>query len=165
MRVLTSPLHIARHIMSTTEGWLLFVEVALGGGSFFRLVRDNKHHEANGKKWQRASIEIELPVEDAEGALGELVIAIPNVSQLALAYVEVDDEILGRTLTAWLVHESSMEAFDANLSWQHRILDMECDEVVARFHCGHSAELVRVPGPLFNRIDFPQLLPSAGVTL
>lgn len=165
MRTLSNPLHVARHILSTTQGWLLFVEVALAPPTVFRLVRDTQHREANGFKWQRAAIEIELPAEDSEGTLGELVVAIPNVSQLALAYVEVNDELLGRTITAQLAHESSLGTFEPSLKWTHRILDFECDELVARFRCGHSAELVRCPGPLFNRTDFPQLLPSAGVAL
>lgn len=164
MRTFTNPLHVARRMLATDEAWLLFVEVQLAT-SYFRMVRDTRHREANGHWWQRATIDIELPSEDATGSLGQLVIAIPNVSQIALSYVEVEDELLGRNITAWLAHESDLSTFEPSLSWRHRILSFECDELVGRFACGHSAELMRIPGPLFDRVKFPQLLATAGVTL
>ncbi len=164
MRAISSPLHVARHVLEGLEGWLLFVEVELGTGSF-RLVRDTQHREGDGKVWQRAAIEIDLPPEDADGSLGTLTFSIPNVSRVPLAYVEASDEILGRPVTVYLQHESALDTFEPALSWRHTIVDFRATELVATFEAGHSAEQVRVPGPLFTRVDFPQLLPTAGVRL
>lgn len=164
MRVLSSPLHVARHVLEGLEGWLLFVEVELEAGSF-RLVRDTRHREADGKVWQRAAIEIELPGEDAEGSLGSLTFSIPNVSRVPLAYVEAADEVLGRPVTVYLQHESSLDEFEPALSWRHVIVDFRATELVATFEAGHTSTGVRVPGRRFTRADFPQLLPTAGVRL
>jgi hypothetical protein len=157
-------LHVARHVLEGLEGWLLFLEVELGSAAF-RLVRDTRHREADGKVWQRASIDIELPGEDAAGSLGTLTFSIPNISRVPLAYVEAAGEILGRPVTVWLQHESSLDAFEPALSWRHKIIDFRATESVATFEAGHTADGIRIPGPLYSREEFPQLLPTAGVRL
>lgn len=165
MRAMSSPLQIARRVLFQDKAWLFFVEIPAPGGAFFRLVRSSRHTEADGKVWQAASIEIGLPAEDAEGSLGELSLAVPNVSRLPITYVEVDGYPLGRTLTVWLQHESSLSAFEPSLSWSHVVLRARADERALVLDCGHPAEVQRVPSRRFDRVRFPQLLPVGGFRL
>lgn len=162
-RTLPSALHVARSALAQSQGWLLFVEIPRKAGGDYRLVQDNRHRSGDGKVWQAASIEVELPEETSEGTLGELVLTIPNISRLPMAAVELDDELLGQTVTAWLQHESSLDEFTDGLSWVHTVLRCRADESVVRLECGHPAAVLRIPGVRFTRENFPQLLPQGGV--
>jgi hypothetical protein len=163
-RQITSPLHIARHLLMSDSAWLLFVEIPTSGEGFFRLVRNGRHLAANGVTWQACSLEIELPAEDAEGSLGQLVVSLPNVSRIPMAYVELDDpatgrgEILGYPITCWLQHQSALAVFDPALSWRHTAVAAEASETVMKLECHHPAGAQRAPGRVFTRAEFPQLL-------
>ena len=162
---LPNPLHAARRKLRQADGWLLFLEVALHNGKYVRLVKNEQHLIADGRTWQAANVQLQLPEEDGEGDLGELLITVPNVSREALRLVEVENELLGCNCTAWLQHAANLATFEPALSWQHVILEAELDETVATFRCGHAAELVKCPGPLIDRTRFPQVLPGVGVRL
>ncbi len=152
--------------METDKAWLLFVEVASKSvpGSYFRLVNNTRNMIANGKTWQATSMKIELPEENDEGSLGQLKIAVPNVERLAMAYVEEVDDLIDQPATVILAHEGTLGATDfaGSPRWQHVITDVTADEQVAVFTCGHPAGVRIAPGPVFDRRNFPQLLPSAG---
>lgn len=167
-RVVSSPLEAARRLLATDKAWLLFLEVELrtrsplGEPRYWRLVRDTKHRTAGGKVWQRCTIDIDFPPEDAQGNLGELTFALPNVSQVPLAYVLVDRDVVGCFVTARLAHESSLAVFEQSLTWRHRIKAMSgADEDAIRFNCGHPAQIGKGPGPIFDRRRF-RLLPRTG---
>lgn len=162
MRTMSSALQIARRVLQQDKAWLFFVELEAAPGSFFRLVKSRRATEADGKVWQPASIEIELPGEDADGSLGELAITLPNVSRVPMAYVEVDHLILGADVTVYLQHEQSLAAFEPSLSWEHVVLSARATERSMRLQCGHPAEIHRVPRVRFERGTFPQLLPAGG---
>lgn len=164
-RTLANPLHIARQVLRQEHGWLLFLELELGSGKYIRLVRNEQHLQADGRTWQACQLTLELPGEDAEGSMGELIFTVPNVAREALRLVEVECVLLGRTATAWLQHAGHLEAFEPALSWQHIVLDAELTEPAARFRCGHASELHKVPGPIIDRVRFPGVLPGAGVRL
>lgn len=157
-RPLTSPLHVARHVLMSDKAWLLFVEVPRVGGGFWRLVRNNRNLVANGAKWHAADMAIELPAEDAEGTLGRASVTISNVSRLPMAAVEGSD-LLGQTATFWLQHEASLATFDPSLGWKQLILAADATEQLMRLECGHPAQLARVPSRVYTRTDFPGLLP------
>lgn len=161
MRTMSATLQLARRILEQEKAWLFFLEIPAPAG-FFRLVKSVRHVVADGKTWQAASIEIEPPPEDAEGSLGELVVRVPNVSRVPIAYVEVDGAILGQTLTVWLQHESSLSAFEPSLSWSHVVIAARATEQTLQLSCGHPAEIARVPSRRFERAAFPQLLPAGG---
>ena len=163
-RSIDSTLQIARQVMQSSSAWLLFVEIDADVGKF-RMVNNAQHLEANGFRWQAADISIELPIEDAEGGLGELAIAIPNVSRIPIFYVDSEDDILGKSITIYLQLEGNLDSFEEELSWTHVCLSAEVSERTARFRCGHAAQNQRVPGPLFDRVAFPQLLASGGISL
>lgn len=157
-RPLTSPLHIARHWLMRDRAWLLFVEIPASNGGFFRLVRNGVTVNGDEKVWQPASIEIELPGEEAEGALGQLKLSIPNVSRLPVAYLELGEgELIGFTATCWLQHEENLDVFDPALSWEQLILAAEGDEGRLTVECGHPASVEQGPGHVFTRREFPQL--------
>ncbi len=162
-RTLPSALHVARNCLTQAEGWLLFVEIARRAGGAYRLTEGGRHVLADGKAWQAAGISVELPEESSEGAMGQMIVRVPNVSRLALAAVEVEDEILGQAVTAWLQHESSLATFAPGLRWTHTALRVRADEGVLEIACGHPAASARVPGVRFTRANFPQLLPQGGV--
>jgi hypothetical protein len=164
-RSLPNALHAARRKLRQTDGWLLFLEVALRSGKYARLVKNEQHLQADGRTWQAANIRLELPEEDSEGNLGQLLVRVPNVSREALRLVEVEDDVLGCPCTAWLQNVANLTTFEPALSWEHVILDAEVDEKTATFLCGHAAELVKCPGPLIDRQRFPQVLPGMGVRL
>jgi hypothetical protein len=157
-RTVTSPLQIARNILAQGKGFFLFVEVPSVSGGFFRLVRNNRPLSADGKVWQAAEMGITIPEETADGSLGQLAITIPNVSRVPLALIESGD-ILGQDLTLWLQHENTFSAFVPGLSWQHRAVKASGNERIA-ITCGHPAGLLRVPFPVYDRTEFPQLLPG-----
>lgn len=147
------------------KAWLLFVKIPLKNGSFFRLVRSKRHIHADGVDWQSCPIEIQFPSEEVEGSLGRLVIGVPNVSRMPIAYVEIDDdngegEILAATIECWLAHESSLATLPAGISWKHVALAVDADAKWARIDCGHPAGIGRGPRARFDRAKFPQMLPQ-----
>lgn len=161
MRSISSALHTARHILSQDKGWLLFVEVASVAGGAFRLVQNTRNLAANGLVWQATELAIAIPDEESDVSLGDLSIAVPNVSRLAVAYLENGD-IIGQKATAWLAHEGSLASFSQALSWTHTVKAARVTETVATFICGHPASLLRVPGPVYDRGRFRQLVPAKG---
>lgn len=157
-RPLSSPLHVARHLLMSDKAWLLFVEAPRVAGGFWRLVRNNRNLSANGAKWHAAEMSIELPAEDAEGSLGRASVTISNVSRLPMAAIE-GSELLGQMVTFYLQHEANLATFDPSLGWSQLILSADVTERAARLECGHPAQVARVPSRVFTRKDFPGLLP------
>ncbi len=163
MRSISGSLQVARHTLMSDKAWLLFVEIPTKTGKFFRLVRSSRHIHAGGLVWQACSIEIELPAEDVAGSLGRLMIAVPNVSRLPMAYIDQDDadgegEILGATITCRLAHESSLATFDPGLVWEHVALAADATPLVMQLDCGHPAAVGKGPRMRYDRIRFPQML-------
>jgi len=154
-RPIPSPLHVARHILETDKAWLFFVKIELAG-STIRLVKSRRHIQADGVVWQASSVLIDLPSEDGSGALGEMVISVPNVSRLPISYVEAQGELLGRDVTAYLQHESSLDVFVDALSWRNRILSCEITAAQANFRCEPASGLHKIPSVVFNRNVSPQ---------
>lgn len=156
-RPLTNPLQIARLALRDDEAWLFFVEIPTTGGGFYRLVRNTEHVDGNGVRWQAASMDVELPAEDDSGALGEMILAIPNVSRVPMALVETAGELLGQTVTCWVQTTGSLDTFDDAASWQHVITSVDADEMTLRCTGGHPAADQRVPSQLITRTRFPGL--------
>jgi hypothetical protein len=156
-RPLTNPLHIARLALRDESAWLFFVEIPTLGGGFYRLVRNSEHVDGNGVRWQAASIDVQLPGEDDSGTLGEMILSIPNVSQVPTALVEVDGELLGQTVTCWVQTTSSLDTFDDAASWQHVIRSIDADEQTLQCRGGHPAVDQPVPSQLITRQRFPGL--------
>lgn len=164
-RAFSNELQIACNMLRQEQGFLLFLEVDLHNENQIRLVRNDRHIEADGRTWQAVSLDVTVPDEDAEGTLGELDFTVSNVSREPLRLVEVDNELLGCEVTAWIQHAANLDSFEPALSWKHTIVEAEIDELTAVFRAGHAADLQKVPGPLYKRQDFPQLLPGVGVRL
>lgn len=157
MRPLTNPLQIARLALRDDEAWLFFVEIPTVGGGFFRLVKNSQHVDGNGVRWQAASLDVELPAEDDSGALGEMILAIPNVSRLPMALVETGGELIGQTVTCWVQTTGALDTFDDAASWQHVITSIDANEQTLRCTGGHPAADQRVPSQLVTRKAFPGL--------
>lgn len=167
MRAFTSPIQVARHLLATDQGWVLLVEVPLRTLGTFRLVKGSHHLEVGGYAWQAAGITLELPPEDAEGSLGEVVVTLPNASRVPMAYIEAVDEVLGQVLTChlWNTALDPADAPQSALSWKAKILKSVATVKAVRLECGHPAQAQRAPGPVFGRDRFPGLLPSGGISL
>lgn len=161
-RTLTSTLHAARTVLAQAKGWLWFLEIERFAGGYFRLVSASRHVQADGKVWQAAGFTTEVAEERSDSSAAEMSIAIPNVSRLPLAAVELDDELLGAEVTLWLQHESALASFAPGLSWRHRVASATADESVMVLACGRPGPK-RVPGVRFTRAKFPQLRPEGGV--
>jgi len=168
-RTLTSALQVARHLIESKDPWLLFVEVESKSrpGSFFRLVNNTRNIEADGKRWMATTMKIELPEESGEGTLGQLRIAIPNISRIPMAFVEGgegEDDLIDQPVTVTLAYAANLDSvnFAGSPSWRHVITEAVCDEQTAVFVCGHPAGIRMAPGPTYDRVSYPQLLPSAG---
>lgn len=161
-RAVTSPLQIARHVLAQANGWFLFVEVpsVLSPGAFYRLVRNTHPIAANGVTWQAANVEITLPEENASGDLGDLKISLPNESRLPIALIEAGD-ILGQQIRVFLQPTEAFAAFVPDLSWVHTAVRANATDAAVTVECGHPAELLRVPFPVFDRRRFKQLLRTA----
>jgi len=129
-----------------------------------RLVHWNRHVEAFGVWWQRVDANITLPEENVSGALGTATITVPNVSRIVTAYVEAG-ELLGRTMEVYLQHESDLTDLVTENGWQMTILNAEGGELDATLEAGHPAEIMQIPQTVYTREEYPQLLPTAGVTL
>jgi hypothetical protein len=165
MRTISGQLHVARQLLMQNKAWLLFVEIPLRTGAYFRLVRSIRHVQADGKIWQACAIAFEAPSEDAAGSLGRLVLGVPNVSRMPMAYVEIDDEsgepeILGAAITCWLGHETRLGVgeLEDGLSWRHTVLAVDADAQTLRVECGHPAAFEQGPRARFDRLKFPQML-------
>jgi hypothetical protein len=88
------------------------------------------------------------------------------VSRIVTAYVEAG-ELLGRTMEVYLQHESELEGGELSIEngWQMTILNAEGGELDATLEAGHPAEIMQIPQTVYTREEYPQLLPTAGVTL
>ncbi|GMV26938.1 MAG: hypothetical protein AMXMBFR58_29690 [Phycisphaerae bacterium] len=161
-RSLTNPIQVARMLMMSDRAWLLFVEIARKAGGYYRLVNNGRHLEADGKFWQAASIDVEIPSSDREGTMGRATIRVPNVSRLPMAVVDVDGELLGQRVTIALQHESNLSSFDPALKWTQVILEAQADERILEVTCGHPSQIARTPSRLITRDRFPGLLPTGG---
>lgn len=158
---LTTPLHVARHLVATDQAWLLLVEVDTGSG-FFRLVHGRAHATVAGLSYQAAAIGVETPEQDGEGTLGEAVLTVPNVARIAGAFVESDaatHPLLGRTLVVRLAHESDLST--AVEVCRHTIVKCEVTAMEVRITAGHPAALLRVPQGVVDRRTFPGLPTTA----
>lgn len=160
MRSFTNPIQLARHALMNDKAWLFFVEIARKAGGYYRLVKSARHVTADGKFWQACGLEPELPGEDSEGRMGEVSLVIGDVSRLAIAAVEVDNELVGSTLTVSVQHESNLASFDPSLRWKFVVTAAEANELGVKLTCGHPAQIGRVPKRVFSRALFPQLLPT-----
>lgn len=158
-RPLTAITQIARNVLTQATGWYEFVRIPLSSGSEIRVVRNSEAIDANGCRWQAASLELGLPSESESGELEDLTITVPNVSRIPASYVLVDGEIIGREASVYWQHESMFGSFDTALEWPTIVLGVSMTEAVATFRCGHPAKIQRGPRGRFNRTDFPQLLP------
>lgn len=163
-RALTSAVMVARSILSDAQGWFMFVEIERSDGSFYRLVDNNRHLEADGKVWQAASIKLGMPEENIDGTLGQLTLTIPNVSRLPMAAVELDDELLGQVVRVWFAHESFLDTFDPALLWVHEGAKVKANAAELTLTCGHPSAGKRIPAVRFTRANFPQLLPQGGLS-
>lgn len=163
-RQISNTLQVIRHVLNTDKAWMFLIEVPRKAGGFYRLARSSRHETFAGKVWQAASIEITLPDEMADGALGEGSITIPNVSRLPLAAVEVDDELLGQTVTLYLANEAERAALPMGLKFTMVCKAVNANEATMTLECGHPAQLARVPSRMFDRTRFKQLRPTGGGT-
>lgn len=160
-RTITSPLHAARLALMSDAAWLLYVQIGRKAGGYFRLVKSERHQTTtDGRVWQAASLDIVLPEEDAEGTLGDLKVTLPNVSRIAVAYLEQGD-IIGQTLTCTL--GLAGQPLLAALTWQHLISGAKVRARTCVLACDHPANVQQVPRGVFDRASFPQLLPQGRV--
>lgn len=159
-RDFSNPLQVARFALMSDKAWLLYVLIPRRSGGEYRLVRSMRHQRASNKLWLASSIEIQVPDEDSEGTLGQLTLAVPNVSRIPMQLLE-EKEILGQTITCWLCIEG--QDLSAILSWQHTALKALAREPAVQVTCGHAAENQQVPSLRYNRVNFPQLLPQGGI--
>lgn len=169
-RGLTSPLHVARHVLNTQAGWYLFVEIPTADGlSAFRLTNNNTHTVYGAFVWTAASLSIDLPDESIDGSLGSGSISISNVSRIPMALVEQAangsqfGELLGQTVTIYLAPESALQTINRSASWSLLITDVVADAKVLKIDAGPPPESMRVPSQIYDRTRFPQLLPPQGV--
>lgn len=161
MRTLSTFLEIARHLVSQDKAFLWFCEIprkAENGGGYFRLVRASKHVEANEVTWQACGFQVQTSEENADGDLGSMSITVPNVSLLPMRYLEVDGEFLGQMVTVWIAHESQLSEFNDDLSWRGRCLSATANEEGLQLQCGHPLTGQMVPGVVFDRRTFPQMV-------
>lgn len=163
-RALTTPLHYARHMLASSKGFVLFVEIPRRQGGYYRLVNDNRHVEANGCSWQACSMRIELPDESIDGDLSQGRVRVPNISRVPIRAVELEDELIEQEAVFYLQHRDSLPSFVLDCSWRHKILNVEIDELTATFTCGHPAQTRRAPWKVYDRRTFPQLLRSGGIS-
>lgn len=162
MRNISSALQVARNVLHSSDAFLFCVEVPCVAGGFYRLVKNSRHLTVGSKTFSAASIEINIPDEVSDGSLSEGSITIPNVSRLPMAAVEIDGELRGQTITWWLVSTADVSALPAGLSWRQTILTAIATERTMTLECGHAANIRKVPGRIFDRTKFRQLLPVGG---
>lgn len=149
--------------------WLVEIRAGAGqgGDGVFRLARSKEHIVAGGFVWQACSMpELSLPGENSDGALGQTVVTIGDVSRTAAAYVELDDAdgsgyLFGRPLSVYLVSEADLDNPLAIVSGAP-IVSARVTERGVRVTAGVGAEFMAVPYPVYERSDFPQLVPGGG---
>jgi hypothetical protein len=149
--------------------WLVEIRcgAGAGGNGVFRLAKSREHVSAGGHVWQAASIpELLLPGESGDGSLGQTVVTIGDVSRIAAAYVELDAGdgsgwIFGRPLSVYLVSEADL-ANPVAVIKDAPIVRATVGERSVRLTAGVGIEGMVVPWPVYDRANFPQLLPSGG---
>lgn len=167
-RAVPTALHLARHLLASAQGWLLFASLPLKAsraGQTVRLVRARANLTAAGVEWQAASMELAPPAESLEGSLAPVRLAVGDVARRAVAIVESEDCVLGQTLSAWVVHESVLPSLPAAVRVDARVLRVTLTEAGPVLECGHPAQIGRAPGPRFTREAFPVLAPAAAQEL
>lgn len=143
----------------------MFVEIPTRAGGFYRLVKNNTHVPFNGLVWTATSMSIELPEENQDGRVAGVQIAIPNVSRIPLALVDQPagdsqfGELLGQLMTCYLANESHLASATNAVTWRSRITDITATAEVLSVSAGAPDGVARVPSRVYDREQFPQLLP------
>ncbi len=146
--------------LANDKAFLIFVQITRPGGGFFRLVRDSRHQTADGHQWQAATVALETPDQSIDGDAGDLVVTVPNVARLPMAYLEAG-ELVGQTLTCWIAHEAALASFtQASVSWTSKVLSAAATEKTVRLVCGVPTTGLSVPKGVIDRQTFPSLDPG-----
>lgn len=159
---LTSSLEVARRALWGNKAWLWFAEIDAINGGKYRLVRSNRHIEANGLKWQRCMFGLQLAGVSDSGVLGAASITIPDPTGTAASILDSADTLEGMQVAVQLAHKSELSSFNPQLRWVQEIssvgmtkggVSISCDEPVMQM----------VPAETITRIDFPALNPLSTV--
>lgn len=161
-RGLISSMRAARQMLSDPGAWLYFFEIPKADGvSFYRLVDNPRHIEADGKVWQAATVIFGAPDESGEGDADDGTLTVSNVSRIPMRAIEVDGEVLGQTIRVWLAHESTFTGEFPEAMWELKAKMVTANERTLTVTCGDPAAK-RIPSRRYSRASFPQLLPQAG---
>lgn len=171
-RALRAQFELARRLLMSADPWLAFVAIGRRDGGAYRLVSSAEHRLARVgdagviQFWQASSITVEIPALDGDGSLPRLSIALPNVSRLPGALIEIDDDsgrgdILGQTVSVWLAPvprgaagpvildpAASFAALAVASLIRPRTVSVECD---------HPSTAERLPRGVFDRVTVPAL--------
>lgn len=175
-RPLIAQFEAARRLVFSADPWLAFVQIGRAMGGAYRLVRSAEPRlarvpgDATLWYWQAASVDIELPSSNADGALPRLSVSVPNVSRLPGALVEIDVEsaggldrgqILGQTVTVWLAPvpkaSASPVVLDAAASFSAIATAAIVTPRTVSIECAHPSVRQRIPRGVFDRTTTPAL--------
>lgn len=180
-RPLIAQFEAARRLVFSADPWLAFVQIGRSMGGAYRLVRSAEPRlarvPASGDStlwyWQAASIDIELPGSNADGALPRLTVSIPNVSRLPGALVEIDvvstggaagleqGQILGQSVTVWLAPVLRQSASPVVLDPAASFAAIATAAIVTprsvSIECAHPSVRQRIPRGVYDRTTTPAL--------
>lgn len=158
-RPITNAIRAAAHLVDTDQAWLWLAEISSKTpGKYFRLTSVSKAVTVASKVFQSGLVRVEVPGEELEGELGDAKLVVPAVGGVAMAYVESEGDLIGQSVTLTLAHESDLSTLATGVAWSMTILDAEYRAPLLSAACGHRAVFQRIPGPVFDRVRFPQLV-------
>ncbi|MCC6428333.1 MAG: hypothetical protein IT435_16115 [Phycisphaerales bacterium] len=155
-RIVPSSLAEVINRLIASGAWIALIQIERNPTGYYRLARSSRHVVAGGFTWGAAAATFEAPEESIDGGHGELVVGVPNVSRIPLGLVENENQLRGRELTLWL-HHTSLTELVPDLSIRQVITKVNATEGMLKATCGHAADGLFVPWPVYDRVEFPQL--------
>ena len=162
MRTFPTAIAVARHTLWNSDAFYWLAEIGSAAGGFYRLCKGERAVVAGGETWRPGLEDVSVPAENADGALGEARIVVPNPSRLPLAIADSGD-LDAQPVRILVAHESALVKLQAACEWSMVILSLAADAARLTITGGHPAEISRVPSGVFTRSEFPGMVPGAGL--
>lgn len=165
-RPISSTLAMLRQVLADAGGWLMFVEIESqrSPGKFYRLVASDRHWQADGKSWQACEMGVEVGEEGSDAARSDAAVTLSNVSRLAVAAAELDDDLNGSVLTAYFAHSTNLASFAGGNCYAqtHRVVRVRATETTARLECAAVYGGRQVPAVPITRENTPGVVGAGG---
>jgi phage-related protein len=137
MKTLSADLIIAKNQLYSDEPWIMLFELELDDNEYLRLAAYPDRIIWDDKDWTPFPCVVEGITEESSGRRDTVQVHVANVDRMISAYVENND-LLGKTVTLYIVYREHLEVTDDILSFSFRINRIELCATTATFQLGHE---------------------------